>query len=175
MTHKILSMYLFLFLTLHMFQAHRAHHQERQIVSIQPLVTVTLCRWVCRVQVGAWPPTQSDSYQRLYWHNLSLPDDEHDVLEICGELKIKINTYKGICASRWSFTKNRLCTVIVWGNQYLYDIHAKLITVPPSYMYWVFSFIDVEFTRCFPTILKHIFTAAYCCIVFIIQFNSTGC
>jgi hypothetical protein len=41
-------MYLFLFLTLYMFQAHRAHHQERQIVSIQPLVAVTLCR----VQVG---------------------------------------------------------------------------------------------------------------------------
>jgi len=35
-----------------MFQVHRAHHQERQIVSIQPLVTVTLCWWPCRVQVG---------------------------------------------------------------------------------------------------------------------------
>jgi hypothetical protein len=46
-------MYLFLFLTLYMFRAHRAHHQERQIVSIQPLVTVTLCRWPCRVQVGS--------------------------------------------------------------------------------------------------------------------------
>jgi hypothetical protein len=45
-------MYLFLFLTLYMFRAHRAHHQERQIVSTQPLVTVTLCRWPCRVQVG---------------------------------------------------------------------------------------------------------------------------
>jgi hypothetical protein len=33
------------------------------------------------------------------------PDDEHDVLETCRELKIKINTQKGICASRWSFTK----------------------------------------------------------------------
>ena len=37
------------------------YHQERQIVSIQPLVAVNLCRW--------W---QNDSYQRLYWHNLSL-------------------------------------------------------------------------------------------------------
>jgi len=37
-------MYLFMFLTLYMFPAHRAHHQERQIVSIQPLVAVTLCR-----------------------------------------------------------------------------------------------------------------------------------
>ena len=34
-----------LFLTLYMFRAHRAHHQERQIVSIQPVVAVTVCRW----------------------------------------------------------------------------------------------------------------------------------
>jgi len=45
-------MYLFLFLTLYMFRAHRAN-QERQIVSIQPLVAVTVCRWPCRVQVGS--------------------------------------------------------------------------------------------------------------------------
>ena len=49
----ILSMYLFLFLHLYTFRAHRAHHQERKIVSIQPLVTVTLCCWPCRVQVGS--------------------------------------------------------------------------------------------------------------------------
>jgi hypothetical protein len=42
---------LFLFLTQYMFRALCAHHQERQIVSIQPLVAVTLCRWPCRVQV----------------------------------------------------------------------------------------------------------------------------
>ena len=35
-------MYLFLCLTLCMFRAHRAYHQERQIVSIQPLAIVTL-------------------------------------------------------------------------------------------------------------------------------------
>jgi len=45
--HKFFSMYLFLFITLYMFRAHRAHHQERQIV-------------------------QTDCYQRLYWYNLSL-------------------------------------------------------------------------------------------------------
>jgi len=39
-----------------MFRANRAHHQERQIASIQPPLAVT----------------QSDSYQRLCWHNLSL-------------------------------------------------------------------------------------------------------
>ena len=47
-------MYLFIFLTLYMFPAHRAHQQERQIVSIQPLALVTLCLWPCRVQVGSW-------------------------------------------------------------------------------------------------------------------------
>jgi len=46
-------MYLSLFLTLYMFGAHRAYHQEGQIVSIQPLVAVTLCRWLCRLQVGS--------------------------------------------------------------------------------------------------------------------------
>ena len=51
--HKFFSMCLFLFITLYMFRAHRAHHQERQIVSIQPLVTATLCQWPCRVQVGS--------------------------------------------------------------------------------------------------------------------------
>jgi hypothetical protein len=34
-----------------MFRAPRAHRQERQIVSIQPLVTVTLSWRPCRVQV----------------------------------------------------------------------------------------------------------------------------
>ena len=48
--HKFLSLYLFI--TLYMFRAHRAHHQERQIVSIQLLVTVILCWWPRCVQVG---------------------------------------------------------------------------------------------------------------------------
>jgi len=63
-THKFLPMYLFLFLTLHMFRAYHAYHQERQIVSIQPLVTVTLCWWPCHVQVGSSLPTCTlHSYQ----------------------------------------------------------------------------------------------------------------
>ena len=71
--HKFLSMYLFLFITLYMFRAHRAHHQERQTVSIQPLVTVSLCWWPSCVQIGS-------SLQFVS------PDDEHDVLETCREL-----------------------------------------------------------------------------------------
>ena len=35
-------------------------------------------------------------------------DDEHDVVKTCRELKIKINAQKGICVSRWSFTKKNL-------------------------------------------------------------------
>ena len=54
---QFFPMYLFSFLTLCVFRAHRAHHQERQIVSIQPLVAVTLCRWLCCVQVGCSLPT----------------------------------------------------------------------------------------------------------------------
>jgi len=50
---QFFSMYLFIFLTLYMFRAHRVHHQERQMVSIQPLGAVTLYRWSCRVQVGS--------------------------------------------------------------------------------------------------------------------------
>ena len=48
-THNF-SMYLFIFLTLYMFRAHRAHHQEQQILSIQPLVVVG-GRVVCRSEV----------------------------------------------------------------------------------------------------------------------------
>ena len=40
--HKFFFMYLFLFITLYMFRVHPAHYQERQIVSIQPLVTIVL-------------------------------------------------------------------------------------------------------------------------------------
>ena len=47
-THKFLSMYLFLFITLYMFRIHHAYHQERQTVSIQPLVN-------CRLGVYSQP------------------------------------------------------------------------------------------------------------------------
>jgi len=48
---QISNVFIYIVLTVYMFRAHRAHHQEKQIVSIQPLVAVTLCRWPCRVQV----------------------------------------------------------------------------------------------------------------------------
>jgi hypothetical protein len=89
-THKFLSMYLFLFITLYMFRAHRAYHQEEQIVSMQPLVTVTLCWWPCRVQVGNLLPTCTRHGHRqlpeVLLTQFVSPNDENDVPETCREL-----------------------------------------------------------------------------------------
>ena len=90
--HKLFSMYLFLFITLYMFRAHSAHNQERQIVSIQPLVTVILCWWSRCVQVGRrvfFQPAHI-SANNIEWllpeavlKQFVSPDDEHCVLETC--------------------------------------------------------------------------------------------
>jgi hypothetical protein len=86
--HKFFSMYLFLFITLYTFRARRAHHQERQIVSIQPLVTV--------IYVGGrdvfFQPAHI-SATNIEWLlpeavliQFVSPDDEHDVFETRREL-----------------------------------------------------------------------------------------
>ena len=75
-----------------MFRALRAHHQERQTVSIQPLVTVGgRVVWWSEVNFRPAHDTATDTE----WHlpevvltQFVSPDDEHDVLEICGELKM---------------------------------------------------------------------------------------
>jgi hypothetical protein len=43
----------YIFIYNYMFRAHSPHHQERHIVSIQPLVTIILCWWPSCVQVGS--------------------------------------------------------------------------------------------------------------------------
>jgi hypothetical protein len=92
-TRRNIFIRLFLFLILYVFRAHRAHHQERQIVSIQLLVAVTLCRWPCRVRVGISLPTCKQYGNRQLPESVLTqfvsPDDEHDVLETCRELEIK--------------------------------------------------------------------------------------
>jgi hypothetical protein len=82
-------MYLFIFLTLYMFRAHRAHHQERQIVSIQLLVAFG-GRVVCRSEVSLPTCTRHGHRQlpEVVLTQFVSPDDEHDVLEACRELKI---------------------------------------------------------------------------------------
>ena len=78
---------------LYILRAHRAHHQERQIVSIQALVTTILCRWPRCVQVAHISAT---NIERLLPEaeliQFVSADDEHDVLETCRDLKVKINT-----------------------------------------------------------------------------------
>ena len=83
-------MYLFLFLTLYVFRGHRAHHQERQTVSIRPLVTVTLCRCHFRPAQDTDTDTERELPEVVLTQFVS-PDDEHDVLETCRELQIAIN------------------------------------------------------------------------------------
>jgi hypothetical protein len=70
--------YIFLFITLYMFPANRAHHQERQIV-------------VCMLGVYSQPAhdTATDTEWQLpevVLIQFVSPDDEHDVLETCREL-----------------------------------------------------------------------------------------
>ena len=65
-----------------MFRACHAHHHEKQIVSIQLLVIVTPCWWLCRVHTTQ-PPTQLPEAVSI--QSLS-PDDEHDMLKTCREL-----------------------------------------------------------------------------------------
>jgi hypothetical protein len=74
-----------------MFRAHRAHHQERQTVSVQPLVTVNLRWWPSCVQGGSrlLPTCTRHTHRQLpevvLIQSVS-SDDEHDVLETCREL-----------------------------------------------------------------------------------------
>jgi hypothetical protein len=73
-------LFLFLFLTLYKFWGHRAHHQERQNCvkttsgsCHSVLVAVSCAGWKFTSDLHTTrPPTQSYSYQRLCWHNLSL-------------------------------------------------------------------------------------------------------
>ena len=72
-----------------MFRAYRAHHQERQIVSIQPLVTVIGGRDVCRLEEDSvFSQPAHISATNIEWLlpeavliEFVSPDDEHDVLE----------------------------------------------------------------------------------------------
>jgi hypothetical protein len=59
-----------------MFRAHRAHHQERQIASTQPL----------EVHFRPAHDTATDTERQLPEIELTqfvFPDDEHNVLETC--------------------------------------------------------------------------------------------
>ena len=89
-------MYLFIFLTLYMFRAQRAHHQDRQIVltttsgscrSVSVTVSCAGRKFTSDLHTTQ-SPTQNDSYQQWWLTQFVYPDDEHVVLETCRELKI---------------------------------------------------------------------------------------
>ena len=98
---------------LYMFRANPCSSPGKSIVSIQPLVYVTLCQWPFCVQVGKElqflsdlhtkrSPTQSDIYQRLYWYNWF----SWWRARVCSKHVENWNKYiEKNCASSWSFTK----------------------------------------------------------------------
>ena len=99
-----------------MFQAHRAHHQERQTVSIQPLVSVTPCRWPCRVQVGSSLPTCT-------WHG-----HQHRMTVTRCIDTICLSRWWALCARNMYTVKNKnkyrdrnLCVMLVIYQESLHD------------------------------------------------------
>ena len=75
-----------------MFRVHRAHHQERQIVSIQPLVAVggrVVCWSEVHFQLAHDTVTDTEwQLPEVVLTQLVSPDDAHDVLETCRQLKL---------------------------------------------------------------------------------------
>ena len=77
-----------------MFRACHAHHQEKQIVSIEflvkchsVLVAVSCAGWeFTPTQHTTLPPTWSDILPEAVLIQFVSPDDEHDMLETCREL-----------------------------------------------------------------------------------------
>ena len=92
---------------LYMFRATSCSSSGESIVSIQPLVYVTLCRWPFGVHVSDLhtkrSPTHSDKYQMLYWYNWF----SWRWARGCSKHVENWNKYiENTCVSIWSFTKN---------------------------------------------------------------------
>jgi len=90
-THIFFYVFIYILNSLHVSSISCSSSGEK-IVSIQTLVAVTLCRWPCRVQVGSELPTCTRHDHRqlpeVVLTQFFSPDDEHDMLETCRELKI---------------------------------------------------------------------------------------
>ena len=83
----LFNVFIYIFIVLYMFRACHAHHQEKQIVSIQLLVIFTPCWWQCRLLVGSKLPTNTEwQLPEAVLIQFVSPDDEHDMLETCREL-----------------------------------------------------------------------------------------
>jgi len=83
---QFLSMYLFISV-LYMFRATSCSSSGESIVSIQPLVYVTLCRWPFLVSESSFPTCKRNghrhkvtyTYTRGCIDTIDSPDDEHKV------------------------------------------------------------------------------------------------
>ena len=110
-TWRTILFYVFISI-LYMFQGTPCSSQGELIVSIQPLVYVTLCQWPLGVQVGKEllsdlhtkrSPTKSDIYQMMYWYSWF----SCWWARRCSKHVENWNKYiEQIRASIWSFTKN---------------------------------------------------------------------
>ena len=106
----------FFFITLHVLSTSCLSSGERNFIN----TTSGNCHSVLVALCAGWeftpnlhmtqPPTQSDSYQRLYCIQFFSPDDEHEVLETCTELWIK-NKY----------IERNLCVTLVIYQESLHD------------------------------------------------------
>ena len=64
--------FIFIYNSLHVSSTMCSSSGETNCIN-KPLVTVTLCWWLCRVHLHTTqPPTPSDSYQRFYWYSFFL-------------------------------------------------------------------------------------------------------
>jgi hypothetical protein len=79
----------------YMFRATSCSSSEEPIVSIQPLVYVTLCRWLFRVQVGNFPfDLHTKFFESIFRTRKILKFLKHDVLSLARKSKTGLNKYK---------------------------------------------------------------------------------
>ena len=95
--HTILfCVFIFIFSSLHVSSTSCSSSGERNCVSTTSgNCHCVYCQWPSRVQFGSSLPTctrHGVTVTRGCIDTICPPDDEHDVLETCRELKIKINT-----------------------------------------------------------------------------------
>ena len=136
-----------------MFRAHRAHHQERKIVSIQPLVAVG-GRVVCRseVKLSTWARYRVTAIRGcidticLSWWWARCARNTQRVKNINKDTENN-------CASRWSFTKNHYMMHGQQNKQYTQAFrrrsykHSHNTTKPPTLTPWsAYTFTEAAAT-----------------------------
>ena len=116
-----------------MFQARLAHHQERQIVSIQPLVRVVLCWWPRCVQVERrlLLPTCT---QLGHQHRMTVTSGWIDTICLSWWwARCARNVERGI--NRNKYIEKNLCITLVIYHESLHDALSTKCTFPLCHLY----------------------------------------